>query len=58
MHARDEIGQLTDEVLTTAEDADAAELFFEGGERSGTRRANSTITANLIQFDQRLTAYA
>jgi predicted Zn-dependent protease len=28
---------------------------FTGGERSGTRWANSTITTNLIQFDQQLT---
>ena len=35
--------------------ADGAEVEFSGGERSGTRWANSTITTNLIQFDQQLT---
>ena len=35
--------------------ADAVEVEFDGGERSATRFANSTITANLVQYDQQLT---
>jgi predicted Zn-dependent protease len=56
MYSRDEIKSLTDKVLSMARDAKAegAEVTFDGGERSGTRWANSTITANLIQFDQNL----
>jgi predicted Zn-dependent protease len=54
MHSRDDLKVLTDKVLNMAK-ADAAEIDFNGGERSGTRWANSTITTNLIQFDQQLT---
>ena len=35
--------------------ADAVEVSFDGGERAGTRLANSTITTNLVQYDQQLT---
>jgi TldD protein len=35
--------------------ADAVEVSFEGGERSATRWANSSITVNLVQYDQQLT---
>ena len=35
--------------------ADAVEVEFSGGERSATRYANSTITANLIEHDQEVT---
>jgi len=54
MYSRDEMKALTDKVLNMAK-ADAVELEFTSGERSGTRWANSTITTNLIQFDQQLT---
>src|SRR3954464_9657783 len=56
MYSRDEIKTLTDKVLNMARDAKAegVELQFDGGERSGTRGANSSITTNLIQFDQNL----
>ncbi len=56
MYSREETKSLTDKVLSTARDAkaDGAEVTFDGGERSGTRWANSTITTNLIQFDQNL----
>ena len=37
--------------------ADAVEVDFSGGERSGTRWANSTITANLVQYDQQLSGH-
>ena len=30
-------------------------MSFEGGERAGTRLANSSITTNLVQYDQQLT---
>jgi len=54
MYSRDELKALTDKVLNLA-NADAVEVEFSGGERSGTRWANSTISTNLIQFDQQLT---
>jgi predicted Zn-dependent protease len=56
MYSREEIKTLTDKVLSMARDAKAegAEVTFDGGERSGTRWANSSITTNLIQFDQNL----
>ncbi|HEV3141361.1 MAG TPA: TldD/PmbA family protein, partial [Vicinamibacterales bacterium] len=49
-----EIKLLTDKVLTMASGAkaDAAEVSFDGGERSATRWANSSITTNLVQYDQ------
>ena len=34
--------------------ADGAEVTFDGGERSGTRYANSSITANLVQYDRQV----
>jgi predicted Zn-dependent protease len=54
MYSREEIKALTDKVMTMARAAKAEgiELQFDGGERSGTRWANSSITTNLIQFDQ------
>ena len=56
MYARDEIKALTDKALemASAAKADATEVQFDGGERSGTRWANSTITTNLVQLDQQL----
>ena len=54
MYSREEIKALTDKVLNMAK-ADAVEVDFTGGERSATRFANSNITANMVQFDQRLT---
>src|SRR3954466_14636227 len=53
MYSRDEVKALTDKVMNMAK-ADAVEVDFTGGERSGTRWANSTITTNLIQFDRQL----
>ena len=53
MYSREEIKALTDKVLNMAK-ADAVEVEFNGGERSGTRWANSTITVNLVQLDQQL----
>jgi len=54
MYSRDEIKALTDKVLNMAK-GDAVEVSFEGGERSATRWANSSITVNLVQYDQQLT---
>src|SRR5262245_8181972 len=53
MYSRDEIKALTDKVLDMAK-ADAVEVSFDCGERSATRWANSTITVNLVQYDQQL----
>jgi predicted Zn-dependent protease len=54
MYSRDEMKALTDKALNMAK-ADAVEVTFEGGERSATRWANSSITVNLVQYDQQLT---
>lgn len=56
MYPREEIKTLTDKVMTMATDAKAegAEVTFDGGERSGTRYANSSITANLVQYDRQV----
>ena len=53
MYSRDEVKALTDKILNMVK-ADAAEVDFSGGERSATRFANSTITANMVQFDQQV----
>jgi predicted Zn-dependent protease len=56
MYSREDIKALTDRTLSMASSAksDGTELRFDGGEQSGTRWANSTITTNLVQFDQQL----
>ena len=54
MHSRDEVRALVDKVLNMTK-GDTVELTFEGGERAGTRFANSSITTNLVQYDQQLT---
>src|SRR4029079_17334079 len=53
MYSRAGIKALTDKVLNMAK-ADAVEVEFNGGERSGTRWANSTITVSLVQLDQQV----
>jgi predicted Zn-dependent protease len=57
-YSREEVKQITDKILNMCK-ADAVEVDFSGGERSATRFANSTITANLIEHDQQveITAY-
>ncbi len=50
-YSRDQVKQITDKVLNMCK-ADAVEVRFSGGERSATRFANSSITANLIEHDQ------
>jgi predicted Zn-dependent protease len=55
MFSREEIQKLTDKLLTMGKSkADEAEVTFQGGERSGTRFANSSITTNMVQFDQQV----
>ena len=53
-YSREEVKAITDKVLDMAK-ADAVEVAFAGGERSATRYANSTITANLVEHDQQVT---
>ena len=55
MYTRDQVKAITDKVIDMAK-ADAVEVQFTGGERSGTRWANSSITTNLVQFDRNVTA--
>jgi predicted Zn-dependent protease len=55
--SRDEVKQITDKVLNLCK-ADGVEVRFSGGERSATRFANSSITANLIEHDQEVTVTA
>ena len=50
-YSRDQVKQITDKVLNMCK-ADAVEVEFSGGERSATRYANSSITANLFENDQ------
>src|SRR5690606_8575446 len=52
-YSRDEVKAITDRILNMAS-ADAVEVEFSGGERSATRYANSSITANLIEHDQQV----
>ncbi len=54
MYSREEVKAITDKVLNMASAATAAEVEFSGGERSATRFANSTITANMVQFDRQV----
>ena len=53
MYSREEVKAITDKVIDMAK-ADAVEVDFNGGERSATRFANSTITANMVQFDRQV----
>src|SRR5215471_5052509 len=50
-YSREDVKAITDKVLNMAK-ADGVEVSFAGGERSATRYANSTITANLVEHDQ------
>ena len=54
MYTREEAKAIVDKVLNMAK-ADTVEVNLTGGERSGTRWANSTITTNLVQYDRQLT---
>jgi predicted Zn-dependent protease len=55
MYTREEAKAIVDKVLNMAK-ADAVEVSLTGGERSGTRWANSSITTNLVQYDRQITA--
>ncbi len=55
MYTREEVKAIVDKVINMAK-ADAVEVNLTGGERSGTRWANSSITTNLVQYDRQLTA--
>ena len=50
-YSREQVKAITDKILNMCK-ADAVEVEFPGGERSATRYANSTITANLVEHDQ------
>ena len=54
MYTRDQAKEIVDKVLNMAT-ADAVEVNLTGGERSGTRWANSSITTNLVQYDRQVT---
>ncbi len=54
MYTREEAKAIVDKVLNMTS-ADGAEVNLTGGERSGTRWANSSITTNLIQYDREIT---
>ena len=51
MYTREEVKAVTDKIINMA-NADAVEVNLSGGERSGTRWANSSITVNLVQYDR------
>jgi len=53
MYTRDQAKEIVDKVLNMAT-ADAVEVTLTGGERSGTRWANSSITTNLVQYDRQV----
>jgi len=55
MYTREEVKAYVDKVINMAK-ADGVEVNFTGGERSGTRWANSSITTNLVQYDRQITA--
>lgn len=58
MYTREEAKALVDKVIAlgNAAKADSTEVSLTGGERSGTRWANSSITTNLVQYDRDITA--
>jgi predicted Zn-dependent protease len=55
MYTREQVKAIVDKVINMA-GADAVEVNVTGGERSGTRWANSSITTNLVQYDRQVTA--
>src|SRR5829696_1839488 len=58
MYTREEAKALVDKVIALGPEAkaDSVEVTLTGGERSGTRWANSSITTNLVQYDRQITA--
>jgi predicted Zn-dependent protease len=55
MYTREQVKAIVDKVIDMAQ-ADAVEVNLSGGERSGTRWANSSITTNLVQYDRQVSA--
>jgi len=51
MYTREQVKAVVDKIINMA-NADAVEVNLSGGERSGTRWANSSITVNLVQYDR------
>src|SRR5262245_48394345 len=54
MFTREQAKAIVDKILNMVK-AEAAEVNLTGGERSGTRWANSSITTNLVQYDRQVT---
>lgn len=54
MYSREQVKAITDKIFNMS-GADNTEVSFSSSERSGTRFANSSISANLVQFDQQVT---
>ena len=54
MYSREQVKAVVDKIINLA-NADAVEVNLSGGERSGTRWANSSITVNLVQYDRNVT---
>src|SRR6187551_1592519 len=54
MYSREQVKAFTDNIFNMSGATDI-EVNFTSSERSGTRFANSSISANLVQFDQQLT---
>jgi predicted Zn-dependent protease len=54
MYTREDAKAIVDKVMNMAT-ADAVEVSLTGGERSGTRWANSSITTNMVQYDRQVT---
>ncbi len=51
MYTREQVKAVVDKIINMA-NADAVEVTLSGGERSGTRWANSSITVNMVQYDR------
>ena len=51
MYTREQVKAVVDKIINMA-NADAVEVNLSGGERSGTRWANSSITVNMVQYDR------
>ena len=54
MYTREQVKAVVDKIMNMAK-ADTVEVNLTGGERSGTRWANSAITTNLVQYDRQVT---
>lgn len=54
MYSREQVKAITDKIFNMSGATDI-EVNFTSSERSGTRFANSSISANLVQYDQQLT---